>query len=119
MINSDSGKTKGTATGSARASELITTTHNIMKQGYSYRAAYKAAKSIKGAARHLSIGTDQVVKFLIRGNNGTQTVKGRFPDCIKGVSSIAGDCNGSVISVREVNHDPARGCEQKFFYSHL
>jgi len=117
MINSDLGKHKELTNEFAYCHGLIN--HNIMNKAYSYKAAYKAAKSIKGAAKHLSIGTDQVLKFLIRGNNGTQSIKGRFPDCIKGISSIAGDCDGSVISVKEVNHDPAKGHEQQFFYSYL
>jgi len=90
-----------------------------MRNSFCFKSAHKAKKSITRAANLLSVGQDKVMSFLIRGRNGTQKIKGRFPDCVKGISAIAGDCQGTIISAKEVNHDPAKGHDQQFFYSHL
>ena len=86
-------------------------------QEYSKEHAANAAKVISNWAHKVGAKLGQVIKVKL--DNG-QTVKGRFPACQTGISSIAGDAHAKVESVQDIkNFDPAKGYEQQFFYSHL
>jgi len=91
--------------------------HTHTMQNYCSKSAHSTLSTLTRWAQAIGPAVGQVIS--IRFKDGTKA-QGRWPECKRGLSSIAGDKVSTPSHVEEVKgFDPARGNEQKFFYSHL
>lgn len=117
MINFDLGKRKELTTELAYRHGLIN--HNMKKENA--KSEYKAKTTLSRFAKAIGLQAGQIIRVAFKGG---EVIHGRFPACVRGISSVARDNGDSIASIREVGeHDfkkkITKADKQQFFYSHL